>query len=35
MSDATAQLDPRVERSRMLLLKAAVEELADVGYGVA
>lgn len=27
------QLDPRVERSRMLILKAAVEELADVGYG--
>jgi AcrR family transcriptional regulator len=28
-----AQRDPRVERSRMLILKAAVEELADVGYG--
>ena len=26
-------LDPRVERSRMVILKAAVEELADVGYG--
>jgi len=25
--------DPRVERSRMLILEAAVEELADVGYG--
>jgi len=27
------QLDPRVERSRMLILKAAVDELSDVGYG--
>jgi TetR/AcrR family transcriptional regulator, regulator of autoinduction and epiphytic fitness len=27
------QLDPRVERSRMVILRAAVEELADVGYG--
>lgn len=27
------QLDPRVERSRMVILKAAVEELAEVGYG--
>ena len=27
------QLDPRVERSRMVILKAAVEELGDVGYG--
>jgi TetR/AcrR family transcriptional regulator of autoinduction and epiphytic fitness len=26
-------VDPRVERSRMVILKAAVEELADVGYG--
>lgn len=26
-------LDPRVERSRMVILRAAVEELADVGYG--
>ncbi len=25
--------DPRVERSRMVVLRAAVEELADVGYG--
>ena len=25
--------DPRVERSRMVVLSAAVEELADVGYG--
>ncbi len=25
--------DPRVERSRMVILGAAVEELADVGYG--
>jgi TetR/AcrR family transcriptional regulator, regulator of autoinduction and epiphytic fitness len=25
--------DPRVERSRMVILEAAVEELADVGYG--
>jgi AcrR family transcriptional regulator len=27
------QLDPRVERSRMVILRAAVEELAEVGYG--
>lgn len=27
------QLDPRVERSRMVILRAAVEELADVGFG--
>jgi TetR/AcrR family transcriptional regulator, regulator of autoinduction and epiphytic fitness len=27
------QLDPRVERSRMLILNAAVDELADVGFG--
>jgi AcrR family transcriptional regulator len=27
------QLDPRIERSRMVILRAAVEELADVGYG--
>lgn len=27
------RFDPRVERSRVLILKAAVEELADVGYG--
>ena len=25
--------DPRVERSRMVILEAAVEELAEVGYG--
>jgi TetR/AcrR family transcriptional regulator, regulator of autoinduction and epiphytic fitness len=25
--------DPRVKRSRMVVLRAAVEELADVGYG--
>lgn len=25
--------DPRVERSRMVVLRAAVEELAEVGYG--
>jgi TetR/AcrR family transcriptional regulator of autoinduction and epiphytic fitness len=25
--------DPRVERSRMVILRAAVDELADVGYG--
>jgi TetR/AcrR family transcriptional regulator of autoinduction and epiphytic fitness len=25
--------DPRVERSRLVILEAAVEELADVGYG--
>jgi AcrR family transcriptional regulator len=27
------QLDPRIERSRVVILRAAVEELADVGYG--
>jgi TetR/AcrR family transcriptional regulator of autoinduction and epiphytic fitness len=27
------QVDPRVERSRMVILTAAVEELAQVGYG--
>ena len=32
-ANSGAQLDARVERSRMLILKAAVEELADVGYG--
>jgi AcrR family transcriptional regulator len=25
--------DPRIERSRMVILRAAVDELADVGYG--
>jgi AcrR family transcriptional regulator len=25
--------DPRIERSRMVILRAAVQELADVGYG--
>jgi TetR/AcrR family transcriptional regulator of autoinduction and epiphytic fitness len=29
----TEQLDPRVERSRIVILRAAVEELAEVGYG--
>jgi TetR/AcrR family transcriptional regulator, regulator of autoinduction and epiphytic fitness len=27
------RVDPRVERSRMVILDAAVQELADVGYG--
>ncbi len=27
------ELDPRVERSRIVILKAAVQELGDVGYG--
>ena len=27
------QVDPRIERSRIVILRAAVEELADVGYG--
>jgi AcrR family transcriptional regulator len=27
------RIDPRVERSRMVILAAAVDELADVGYG--
>jgi AcrR family transcriptional regulator len=31
--DGARPLDPRVERSRTLILTAAVEELADVGYG--
>jgi TetR/AcrR family transcriptional regulator of autoinduction and epiphytic fitness len=29
----TEPIDPRVERSRMVILKAAVDELADAGYG--
>jgi AcrR family transcriptional regulator len=33
MSAPAGGLDPRVERSRIVILKAAVEELADVGYG--
>jgi AcrR family transcriptional regulator len=28
-----ARIDPRVERSRVVILEAAVDELADVGYG--
>jgi TetR/AcrR family transcriptional regulator, regulator of autoinduction and epiphytic fitness len=32
-ANAGGRLDPRVERSRMVILRAAVEELADVGYG--
>ena len=32
-ASAGRELDPRVERSRMVILRAAVEELADVGYG--
>jgi AcrR family transcriptional regulator len=28
-----AELDPRVERSRIVILRAAVEELAELGYG--
>jgi TetR/AcrR family transcriptional regulator, regulator of autoinduction and epiphytic fitness len=32
-ASAGREIDPRVERSRMLILSAAVEELADVGYG--
>src|SRR5450755_2030754 len=27
------RIDPRVERSRIVILKAAVDELANVGYG--
>jgi AcrR family transcriptional regulator len=27
------RVDPRIERSRMVILRAAVEELADTGYG--
>jgi AcrR family transcriptional regulator len=27
------RIDPRIERSRMVILKAAVDELGDVGYG--
>jgi AcrR family transcriptional regulator len=35
MSAARAEetIDPRVERSRMLILQASIEELAEVGYG--
>jgi AcrR family transcriptional regulator len=32
-ASSARQLDPRVERSRMVILRAAVDELADVGYG--
>ena len=32
-ADGGEQFDPRVERSRMVILRAAVEELAEVGYG--
>jgi AcrR family transcriptional regulator len=32
-TDAEQALDPRVERSRIVILRAAVEELAEVGYG--
>jgi TetR/AcrR family transcriptional regulator of autoinduction and epiphytic fitness len=32
-TSADREIDPRIERSRMLILTAAVEELADVGYG--
>lgn len=31
--EGESQLDPRVERSRIVILRAAVEELAEVGYG--
>jgi TetR/AcrR family transcriptional regulator, regulator of autoinduction and epiphytic fitness len=27
------RIDPRIERSRMMILRAAVDELADAGYG--
>ncbi len=33
MSSKGEGVDPRVERSRIVILQAAVEELADVGYG--
>jgi len=33
MSTSGEQVDPRVERSRMVILKAAVDELGAVGYG--
>jgi AcrR family transcriptional regulator len=32
-ADRTEQIDPRVERSRIVILGAAVEELAELGYG--
>src|SRR5438046_7724893 len=33
MSEHDDRIDPRVERSRAVILKAAVEELAEAGYG--
>ncbi len=33
MSQAQGKTDPRIERSRMVIRQAAVEELAGVGYG--
>jgi AcrR family transcriptional regulator len=32
-ASARRELDPRIERSRTVILSAAVQELADVGYG--
>ena len=32
-TDGKNAVDPRVERSRLVILRAAVEELADAGYG--
>jgi TetR/AcrR family transcriptional regulator of autoinduction and epiphytic fitness len=31
--DPSERIDPRIERSRVVILRAAVEELAAVGYG--
>ncbi len=33
MNDAPAELDPRVERSRRVILEATLDELGEVGYG--
>jgi TetR/AcrR family transcriptional regulator, regulator of autoinduction and epiphytic fitness len=33
MAQPQDRIDPRIERSRMVILQAAVEELAEVGYG--
>ncbi len=33
MNDTPAELDPRVERSRRVILEATLDELGEVGYG--
>ena len=33
MTDVPAELDPRVERSRRVILEATLDELGEIGYG--